>query len=250
MILFKSKDEIELMRVSGSILAEIKQIVYDALVPGVSTKQIDDIARKEIAKRGAKPAFLGYGGFPGVACISVNEELIHGIPSDTKIIKEGDIVKVDMGVIWKGYYSDSAFTKGIGKITEQDQKLIDVAKEAFYVGLNAIKPGARVGDISSAIGAFVKSKGMFVPLEFSGHGIGKNLHEDPYVQNYGVAKTGPLLKDGMVIAIEPMILQGSNEVKVLNDKWTVVSLSKKNTSHYEHTVAIVDGHGVILTGDM
>ena len=250
MIHIKTKEQIELMRKSGEILAEVKQIVWDAIKPGISTKELDDIAYKAITKRGAKPAFKGYGGFPGTACISVNAEMIHGIPSETTIIKNGDVVKVDMGAIWKGWYSDSAFTKPVGEVTKKDKQLIQVARDAFWIGFDAIKPGARVGDVSHAIGKFVKSKGFYVPEEFTGHGIGKNLHEDPYVPNDGPAGKGPLLKDGMVICIEPMILQTSSKVKVLDDRWTVVSIDGKNTSHYEHTILIKDGRGEILTGDM
>lgn len=249
MIQIKTSQQIELMRKSGAILAEVKQIVFDAIQPGITTKELDDIAYKAIIERGAKPAFKGYGGFPGTACISVNEEMIHGIPGQ-RTLKEGDIVKVDMGAIWQGWYSDSAFTKGVGQISQKDKELIQVARDAFYVGIDAIKPGARVGDICAAIGEFVAKKGYRVPYDYSGHGIGKALHEDPFIPNAGRKGTGALIQNGMVFAIEPMILQTSSEVKVLKDKWTVVALDGKNTSHFEHTVAIVDGRPEILTGDM
>ena len=250
MIHIKTKYEIDLMKKSGEILAEVKQIIFDAIKPGISTLELDLLAEEEIKKRGAKPAFKGYGGFPGTACISVNEELIHGIPSRKRIIREGDVVSVDMGAIWKGYYSDSAFTKGVGKISDSDKKLIQVAKDAFYAGMNQIKKGARVGDIEFAIGEFVSKKGYFVPDNFTGHGIGKNLHEEPQVHNKGIKGKGPLLQNGMVIAIEPMILQKSDEVIHLDDDWTIISKNKLNTSHYEHTIAIIDWEPVILTGDM
>lgn len=249
MIHIKSEKEINLMKESGAKLAEVKQIVFDAIEAGITTQELDDIAYKAILDRGGKPAFKGYQGFPGTACISVNEELIHGIPG-SRVIKNGDIVKVDMGVIWKGWYSDSAFTKAVGNISKRDKKLIQVARDAFYIGLDAIKPGARVGDVSHAIGEFVKSQGFFVPENFTGHGIGRHLHEDPYIPNEGNPGVGPLLKDGMVICIEPMILQSSNAVTVLKDGWTVVSPSKKNTAHYEHTIAIKNGRGEIITGGM
>ena len=249
MIKIKSKSEIELMKHSGAVLAEVKQIVWDAIVPGVTTLELDKLAYDEIKKRGCKHAFLGYGGFPGTACISVNEELIHGIPGK-RVIHEGDVVSVDMGAIWKGYYSDSAFTKGVGKISDKDKKLIDVARDAFFVGIDQIKPGARVGDIEAAIGDFVKSKGYFVPDGFTGHGIGTALHEDPQVHNKGSKGNGPLLKDGMVIAIEPMILQNSDKVIHMDDDWTIISKDGSNTSHFEHTVLIENGRPVILTGDM
>lgn len=249
MIKIKTKQDIEMMRKSGKILAEVKQIIFDAIKVGITTKELDDIAYKAILERGGKPAFKGYGGFPGTACISINEEMIHGIPGD-RIISEGDIVKVDMGVIFDGWYSDSAFTKGVGEITNKDKELIQVARDSFFAGLDAIKPGARIGDVSAAIGDYVARKGFRVPYNYSGHGIGRALHEDPFIPNWGTKGVGPLIQDGMVFAIEPMILQSSSEVKVLNDKWTVVASDNKNTSHYEHTVAIINGKPEILTGDM
>ncbi|QSF13901.1 type I methionyl aminopeptidase [Mycoplasma sp. Mirounga ES2805-ORL] len=246
MITIKNKNEIEKITKSCQILAEVKQVVYDFIRPGVSLKEVDSVAFNEIIKRNVKPAFLGMYGFPNTACISVNEELIHGIPGNY-IIKPGDLVKVDLGVIYEGYYSDSAFTKGVGSITEEDQKVIDVAKESFYAGLNAIKPGARVGDISYAVGKVIRDNGLFTPDEYCGHGIGRDLHEDPMVFNDGKPGTGELLKDGMVICIEPMIVQGSKRVKVKRDRWTVFSPSGKKTAHYEHTVLIKNGKGVVLT---
>lgn len=246
MITIKSEREIELISKSCSILAEVKAILYDFIRPGISLKELDLIAFNEIIKRGAKPAFKGLYGFPATACISVNQELIHGIPSNY-IIKNRDIVKIDLGCDYKGYKSDSAFTKGVGNISETDKLIIDVAKRSFEAGLKAIKPGARVGDISAAIGKVIRENNLYTPIEYCGHGIGKELHEDPYVYNDGKAGTGPLLKDGMVICIEPMILQDSPKVKVLKDKWTVVSKDGKNTSHYEHTVLIKNGKGIVLT---
>ncbi|VEU75134.1 Methionine aminopeptidase [Mycoplasmopsis maculosa] len=246
MITIKSEREIELISKSCSILAEVKAVLYDFIRPGISLKELDLIAFNEIIKRGAKPAFKGLYGFPATACISVNQELIHGIPSNY-IIKNGDIVKIDLGCDYKGYKSDSAFTKGVGNISETDKLIIDVAKRSFEAGLKAIKPGARVGDISAAIGKVIRENNLYTPIEYCGHGIGKELHEDPYVYNDGKAGTGPLLKDGMVICIEPMILQDSPKVKVLKDKWTVVSRDGKNTSHYEHTVLIKNGKGIVLT---
>ncbi|QGZ97458.1 type I methionyl aminopeptidase [Mycoplasma sp. NEAQ87857] len=245
MIHIKSKDEINKITISCKILAEVKQVVYDFVRPGVSLKEIDQLAFKEIIKRGAKPAFLGLYGFPATACISVNDELIHGIPSDY-IVKDGDLVSVDLGCIYQGYHSDSAFTKGVGTISESDQKIIDVAKGAFLAGLNAIKKGARVGDVSYAIGQYIKQHNLYTPDEFCGHGIGKALHEDPNVPNDGRPKTGPLLKDGMVICIEPMITQTPG-IKMLNDGWTVVSRDGSNTAHYEHTILIKNGKGIVLT---
>ncbi|RIV16567.1 type I methionyl aminopeptidase [Mycoplasmopsis gallopavonis] len=245
MSLIKSENDIAKITKSCQILAEVKQIVYDFVRPGVSLKEVDQLAFKEIIKRGAKPAFLGLYGFPATACISVNEQLIHGIPNDY-IIQNGDLVSVDLGCIYEGYNSDSAFTKGVGQITDQDQKLINVAKGAFEAGLAAIKRGARIGDISNAIGEYIKKNNLYTPDEFCGHGIGLQLHEDPNVPNAGKKGTGMLLKDGMVICIEPMVTQ-SRGIKILNDGWTVVSRDGKNTSHYEHTVLIKNGKGIVLT---
>lgn len=246
MITIKSPKEIDKMKKAAKILAEVKQIIWDAIEPGVSLLQLDEIAEKEILKRGAKSNFKGYGGFPNVACISVNDTLIHGIPTNY-IIKDGDLVKVDLGCTWEGYHADSAFTKPVGNISKDSQKVMNVAIEAFNRGINAIKPGARIGDISAAIGDYVHSQGMYVPENFTGHGIGTSLHEDPYVPNDGYPKQGPLLKNGMVICIEPMILQTSKDVHILEDGWTVKANDGKNTAHYEHTILIEDGYPVILT---
>lgn len=245
MIKIKTKKEIEKITKSCSILAEVKQILYDFIRPGISLKEIDQLAFKEIEKRGAKPAFLGLYGFPATACISVNNELIHGIPSNY-ILKEGDIVSVDVGCVWQKYNSDSAFTVGVGTISDENKRLIDIAKGAFDVGLKAIKPNARVGDISWAIGQYIKKHNLYTPKEFCGHGIGKKLHEDPNIPNDGEPNTGPLLKDGMVICIEPMITQTPG-IKILEDGWTVVSTDGSNTAHYEHTVLIKNGKGIVLT---
>lgn len=243
--LIKTPQEIAKITKSCQILAEVKAIIYDFVRPGVSLKEIDQLAFNEIKKRKAEPAFLGLYGFPATACISVNDELIHGIPSDY-ILREGDLLSVDLGCKWEGYNSDSAFTMGVGKISEADQKLIDVAKGAFDAGIKAIKKGARIGDISYAIGSYIKDAGYYTPDEFCGHGIGLNLHEDPNVPNDGKKGTGMLLKDGMVICIEPMITQ-SPRIKTLSDGWTIASHDKSKTSHYEHTVLIKNGKAVVLT---
>lgn len=242
----KTKEEINKITKACAILAEVKEILYDFVRPGISLKELDSIAFKEIKKRGGEPAFLGYQGFPATICASLNEELIHGIP-DKRILKNGDILSVDIGVIYQGYYSDSAFTKGIGEISSKDQDLIQVAKDAFYAGLAAIKPGSKTGDIGYAIGQVIQSRGYFTPKHFTGHGIGKNLHEEPSIFNFGQPGQGVLLEDGMVICIEPMILQKTSQVWVKKDGWTIVSKSKLNASHYEQTVLIKNGQGIILT---
>ena len=246
MINIKSEREIELIKKSCQILASVKQKVRDAVRPGVSLEDLDSIAYNETIKAGAKPSFLGYLGFPKTICASVNEELIHGIPSK-RILQEGDLLSLDMGVVYEGYHSDSAFTMSVGKSTPENDMLIKVAENAFWEGVNAIKPGATIGDISYAIGQYIKKNNLYTPKEFSGHGIGKKLHEDPYVPNDGRKGTGEKLVDGMVICIEPMILQKSNKIKILKDGWTVISKNNLKSSHYEHTVLIKNGKGIVLT---
>lgn len=246
MISIKNQKEITKMKKSAQILIKVKKKVYKSIKPGITLLELDLIAEKEILKHNAKSNFKGYKGFPNVSCISVNDTLIHGIPNHYKL-KEGDLVKVDLGCIWKGYHSDSAFTKGVGKISKQSQKVLNVAKQAFNEGLNAIKPGARVGDISQAIGDYVSSMGMFVPQEFTGHGIGKKLHEEPSIPNKGIKGTGELLKDGMTLCIEPMIMQKSSKIKIMKDNWTIKAKDGKNTAHYEHTILIKNGYPEILT---
>ncbi|TPE57999.1 type I methionyl aminopeptidase [[Mycoplasma] falconis] len=248
MIIIKASWEIERIKKACAILAEVKTVLFDFISPGVSLKEIDSVAFKEIRKRGGKPAFLGQYGFPGTCCISVNDELIHGIPSDY-VVKDGDIVKIDTGVIYEGYYSDSAFTKGVGNISASDKKLIQVAKDAFYAGFNAIKVGKRIGDISYAIGSYIQKAGYYTPDEYCGHGIGRNLHEDPNVFNDGLPNTGPIIRNGMVICIEPMILQKSRNVMVKDDGWTVVDPYGLNTAHYEQTILIDNDQAYILSGD-
>ncbi|TCG10858.1 type I methionyl aminopeptidase [Mycoplasma todarodis] len=246
MISIKSKDEIAKLKKSAAILAEVKQELKTLVRPGATGLELDTYAEKRIRELGGTPSFKGYMGFQHTLCISLNEDLIHGIPNNIKF-KDGDIVKIDMGAVYKGYHSDSAFTIGLGTISKQDKKVIDVAEQSFYKGIDAIKPGARIGDIGHAIGSFVDSKGLYVPDDFTGHGIGSSLHEEPYIPNYGNPGTGPLLRDGMVICIEPMIMQDTEEVVILEDGWTVRSISGKNTSHYEQTILIENGYPVILT---
>lgn len=246
MIYIKSKNEIELIKKSCQILAGVKDVVKKAVRPGVSLKDLDSIAYNEIIKAGAKPSFLGYHGFKGTICASVNEELIHGIPSD-RILKDQDLLSLDFGLVYQGYHSDSAFTMSVGSTTEENEQLIKVAENAFWKGLAAIKPNATIGDISYAIGSYIAQEGYYTPKEFCGHGIGKNLHEDPYVFNEGKPGTGPKLQDGMVICIEPMILQKNKRIRILKDGWTVVAQSNLKSSHYEHTVLIKNGKGIVLT---
>ncbi|VEU59747.1 type I methionyl aminopeptidase [Mesomycoplasma neurolyticum] len=245
--LIKTEQEIQLIKQSCQILKEVKKILFDFIKPGISILEIDKLAYEEIIKRGGKPAFLNYQGFPNTICASLNDELIHGIPND-RILKDYDLISIDIGVIYKGYYSDSAFTKSVGKTNEENESLIKAAKDAFYAGINAIEKNVKISTISNAIYQEIKKHNFYTPLEFTGHGIGKNLHEKPDIPNHTFFnKTGPMLKDNMVICIEPMILQDSPKVKILGDKWTVVARSGKKAAHYEQTVLIKNNKAEILT---
>lgn len=246
MIYLKSGKEIELMREAGKIVAETHELIREAAKPGVATKELDEIAEKHILKRGSTPAFKGYGGFPASICTSVNHEVVHGIPG-LKTLKDGDIISVDIGSIYKGYYGDAARTHAIGNVSQQAQELIDVTKQSFYEGIKFAKTGYRLSDISHAIQTYVESKGFSVVRNYVGHGIGTNMHEEPQIPNYGPPGKGPRLKKGMVLAIEPMINIGTYEVKVLSDDWTVVTLDGEYSAHYEHTVVITDDEPEILT---
>ncbi len=247
MIVLKSKDEIEIMAqaaaVTAHMLAELPQIIE----PGVSTKDIDSWVEKYIRKHGMKPAFKGYGGFPASACISVNEEVIHGIPSKRRILREGDIVSVDLGTVYKEYYSDAARTYPVGAISDEHAKLIRAAEESFFEGLRYCRKGNRLGDVSHAIQTFVEAQGFGVIRDYVGHGVGRNLHEDPQVPNYGKAGHGPLLTPGMVLAIEPMICAGDYDCRVLSNDWTVVTVDGSWAAHYENTVVITEDEPRLLT---
>lgn len=247
MITLKSGEEIIRMRDAGRIAAIAREIGGECVREGVTTAQIDREIKKCILSHGAKPSFLGYGGFPASACISVNEEIIHGIPSSRRILKNGDIVKIDVGAYYKGYHGDCAATFAVGEISEEAQRLIDVTKQSFFEGIAVIGEGKRIGDIGHAVQSYVEANGFSVVREYIGHGIGKNLHEDPEVPNYGTAGHGQRLRSGMTIAIEPMVNVGDWRVRVLNDKWTVVTADGKLSSHYENTVAITDNGVLILT---
>ena len=248
MITLKSGEEIIRMRDAGRIAAIAREIGGENVREGVTTAQIDREIKKCILSHGAKPSFLGYGGFPASACISVNEEIIHGIPSSNKILKNGDIVKIDVGAYYKGYHGDCAATFTVGQVSEEAQRLVDVTKQSFFKGIAAIGEGKRIGDIGHAIQSYVESNGFSVVREYIGHGIGKNLHEDPEVPNYGAAGHGQRIRPGMTIAIEPMVNQGNWRVRVLNDKWTVVTIDGKLSAHYENTVAVTE-HGVLILTD-
>jgi methionyl aminopeptidase len=247
MIIIKSNEEIKLMRIAGRISGEALALGGELVKPGVSTKMIDDKIRHYIEKCGAKPSFLGYGGFPGSACISVNDQVIHGIPSADKILEEGDIVKIDVGAFIHGYHGDNANTFPCGKISDEAARLIQVTRQSFEMGIAQIKDGARIGDIGAAVDGWCVKNGCSTVRKYVGHGIGVNLHEDPNVPNFGTAGRGPRLYRGMVIAIEPMVNLGGPEVKELSDKWTVVTKDGSLSAHYEHTVAFTDNGPELLT---
>jgi methionyl aminopeptidase len=247
MVQIKNNEQLACMRKAGRITGEAILAAREHIKEGVSTKELDTIIRNYIEKCGAKPSFLGYGGFPGSACISINNEVIHGIPNAKRFLQEGDIVKIDVGAYIGGYHGDSANTFGVGKISEEAEKLIAVTRESFFRGVKMAAKGKRVGDIGSEICGYAEGLGYGVVRKFVGHGIGHELHEDPEVPNFGTAGRGVRLYPGMTVAIEPMINIGSRDVKILDDGWTVITADGSLSAHYEHSVAITDGEPILLT---
>ena len=249
MIQLKTPEQIEIMKIAGRITGEALLVAKELIHEGITTKEIDEKICRYIKKNGAKPTFLGYGGFPGSACISVNDEVIHGIPSHNKILKNGDIVKIDVGAYWKGFTGDSAATFAVGEISKEAKALIKATEESFYEGIKAIEntPNPRIGDVGYAIQHYVEEKGYSVVREFTGHGVGANLHEDPNVPNYGTKGRGVRIYSGMTLAIEPMVNAGTHHVRMLNDGWGVVTADGRLSAHYEHSVAITDNGVVLLT---
>ncbi len=245
-ISIKTEEQIEKMRSAGKILVELDKILKEHIKPGVTTIELDHIAEKFIKGCGAIPSFKGYGGFPGSICTSVNEQVVHGIPSKRKLI-DGDIISIDMGSIIYGFNGDCARTYGVGDISPEDQKLIDVTKQSFFEGIKFAKAGCHLFDISAAVQEYVETNGFGVVRDYVGHGIGRNMHEDPAVPNYKQHKRGPKLSRGMCLAIEPMVTAGTYEVEVLDDGWTAVTRDGKNAAHYENTICITDGEPEILT---
>lgn len=245
MISLKNEKQIELMKRAGRITGEALLVARDAIRPGVTTKHIDDLVRHYIEKCGARPSFLGYGGFPGSACISVNDQIIHGIPSSKVILKEGDIVKVDVGAYIDGFHGDAARTYPVGQISDAAARLIKVTEESFWKGVEQIKEGKRLGDLGFAVQNHAETNGYSVVRKYIGHGVGHELHESPDVPNYGTPGRGQRLVPGMVIAIEPMVNEGTHEVIEESDGWTVRTADGKLSAHYENTVAITE-HGVIV----
>ena len=247
MIVLKTSRELAIMREAGRISAMALKVAGEAVEPGVSTWEIDRVARKCIESQGAVPSFLGYGGFPASACISVNNVVIHGIPSKRQIIKAGDIVSIDIGAMFEGFNGDNAYTFACGEISAEAQRLLDATRESLYEGIKQATAGNRLGDIGSAVQRYVEARGYSVVRDFVGHGVGAKLHEDPSVPNYGTPGRGVRLLPGMTIAIEPMVNQGRHEVQVQKDGWTTVTRDGKLSAHFEHTVAITPDGPVILT---
>ena len=245
-ITLKSPREIESMRKAGYVVARALDAMARAVRPGMTTQDLDDIASEEIRSLGAKPGFLGYLGFPRTVCASVNEEIVHGIPGD-RVLRDGDIISVDCGAIVEGFHGDSALTVGVGNVSAECEALMDVTREALARGIAAARHGARVGDIGWAVQSFVEGKGYSIVREYVGHGIGRELHEEPQVPNYGEPGTGTLLRKGMVIAIEPMVNVGSWRTKVLDDNWTVVTADGSLSAHFEKTLLITEGDAEVLT---
>ncbi|MBP1933047.1 type I methionyl aminopeptidase [Ammoniphilus resinae] len=246
MIICKSKAELEIMREAGRIVALTHQELAKHLKPGVTTKELDETAEKFIRGMGAIPSFKGYGGFSGSICISVNEELVHGIPGK-RVLQDGDIVTLDIGAEVHGYHGDSAWTYAVGSITDDAKRLMDVTEQSLYKGLEQALPGSRLSDISHAIQSYVEEAGFSIVREYVGHGIGRHLHEDPQIANYGPPGRGPKLKPGMVLAVEPMVNAGERYVRTLQDNWTVVTVDDSLCAHYEHTIAITEDGYEILT---
>ena len=248
MIFVKNSEQIRLMKTAGRITGEALALAGEMVREGVTTKQLDDCIRRHIESCGARPSFLGYGGFPGSACISINDEVIHGIPSAKRVLKEGDIVKIDVGAFIGGYHGDSANTFPVGRVSEEALRLIEATKRSFELGVEAAsQPGARLGDVGAAIDGYVTKMGYSTVKKFVGHGIGQDLHEDPNVPNFGTPGRGVRLCNGMTIAIEPMVNVGGAGVYVLPDGWTVKTTDGSLSAHYEHTVALTADGPILLT---
>ena len=247
MIIIKSDSEIDLMRESGKVTGFILKELENIIRPGLSTADIDRFVEKTIRGAGMIPSFKGYGGFPASACVSINDEVVHGIPDKKRILREGDIVSVDVGSTYKGYVSDAARTYPVGEVSDVARHLMEATRDSFFAGLEYCKVGCRLSDISHAIQQSAEGEGFSVIRDFVGHGVGQNMHEDPQIPNFGKAGRGPRLAKGMVFAIEPMICEGTYDVRTLSNDWTVVTLDGKLSAHYENTVVITNGEPELLT---
>lgn len=246
MIISKTQREIDIMREAGRIVALTHEELQKHITPGITTRELDRLAEAFILKCGAVPSFKGYNGFPGSICTSVNEKLVHGIPDDNSL-NDGDIISIDIGAKYNGYHGDSAWTYVVGAIDEQSKALLEVTEQSLYEGLKQAKPGVRLSNISHAIQTYAESKGFSIVREYVGHGVGQDLHEEPQIPHFGPPNKGPLLKPGMVLAIEPMVNIGSRYVSTLSDQWTVVTVDGKRCAHFEHTIAITETGYEILT---
>lgn len=246
MIICKTEREIAIMREAGRIVALTHEELKKHIAPGITTKELDAIAESFIKKHDAYPSFKGYNGFSGSICASVNDELVHGIPGD-RVLKNGDIISIDIGAKYNGYHGDSAWTYAVGHIDDDTKRLLDVTEQSLYIGLKEAIPGERLSNISHAIQTYAESNGFSIVREYVGHGIGQDLHEEPQIPHYGPPNKGPRLKPGMVLAVEPMVNAGSRYVKTLADQWTVVTIDGKKCAHFEHTIAITETGYEILT---
>ena len=246
MIIIKSSREIEQLRKPSAIVAEVLQRLRKAVVPGVTTRELDQITEDVILARGAIPAFKGYRGYPASLCASINEQVVHGIPSQRRL-EQGDIVSLDVGASLNGYFGDAAITLPVGTVEPEAERLLKVTEQALTLGIEQARKGNRLFDISFAVQSWVESHGFSVVRDFVGHGIGKSLHEEPQIPNFGAPHQGPRLEEGMVLALEPMVNEGTYEVKILSDGWTVVTADRKRSAHFEHTIAVTDSDPEILT---
>jgi len=246
-IVIKSKSEIAIMRQAGRIVAEVHEALRERIQPGVSTADLDALAYEIITKRDAKPSFKGYRGFPASICASINQEVVHGIPNKNRTLREGDIIAIDVGATYKGFVGDGAYTYGIGKVSTIAQKLMETTEGALLSGIAQVYAGKFLDDISGAIQDYAEARGFSVVREYVGHGVGRQMHEEPQIPNYRAGKRGPRLKPGMTLAIEPMLNEGVWQTRTLRDKWTVVSKDGKLSAHFEHTVVVTEGEPEILT---
>lgn len=248
-VVIKSLSEIAVMREAGRINARALQAVHDIIRPGVTTAEMDALAEEIIRQHGGTPAFKNYPGpypFPATLCVSINEELVHGMPGKRQL-QDGDIVSVDCGTVFDGFVADSAFSAGAGELTSDAKLLLEVTEQALYIGIEQMRSGNRVGDVSAAIQEHVESHGYHVPREYTGHGVGRNMHEGPLVPNFGVKGRGLVLRPGITVALEPMVLMGTHRTRVLQDQWTVISADRSLTAHFEHSIAVTEGDPVLLT---
>jgi methionyl aminopeptidase len=245
-IVLKSPEEIATIREAGRAVAQVLAILREETRPGLVLKKLDDIVRREFAKRKVKPTFLGYHGYPARVCVSVNDEVVHAIP-DSRVVREGDIVSMDLGATYKGFVGDAAITVPVGRIAPEVERLLRVTEEALWAGIRAARAGARLGQVSAAVQAQAESNGFSVVREYVGHGVGREMHEEPQVPNFGLPDQGPILKKGMVLAIEPMVTAGDWRTKKDSDQWTVRTMDGSLAAHFEHTIAVTDGEAEVLT---